>query len=193
MTSRGVPPRVFVRVGWLWRSNEGVVAIRPRFERAERSSRGCAGFNRSKVRRRHDMKQLRTALTGLLIGVFAFAAVAVSNPRAVHASTLPSSSLQFYCEYALDWSLGSTVPLDKVYVIGANQNGTMTWHQFPSYYTWDGGHYWWYASNRYISYTATWHTGWLGTSSFQQHSATSDWWVPGGWNGQMLTVFVPMC
>jgi hypothetical protein len=103
----------------------------------------------------------RMMLIGLLIALFAFGALGIANPRSVHAD-YPSERLQFACLHS-----GPPNHPDNVYVQGYNQYGTWVEHQFPSYYTYDNG-FWWWMEGSYVYYYATYHripyqreTGWV--------------------------------
>jgi len=135
-----------------------------------------------------SLMEVRTMLTGILVGVFVFGAIAIGSPRIAYAS-VPSVYLDFYCTYTLDWT-GAITPADAVQVLGPNQDLQTTWKYFPTNYTWADGHYWWYAVGYTISYTAWWHTGmpW----NYQYHSAVGYATVPYGWYG-LGRVVMPFC
>jgi hypothetical protein len=116
-------------------------------------------LNRLELQTRQTM---RTMMIGLSIALFAFGALGIANPRPVHAD-YSSSILQFYCEYS-----GVNHHPQKVYVEGYNQNYNWVQHQFPSYYTWDGGNYWYWMNGRTVYYFATYNgvTDWSGQSFY---------------------------
>jgi hypothetical protein len=113
---------------------------------------------------------MRTLLMALAIGLFAYGALGVARPTTAHAA-YASSDLNFYCEYA-----GPPNHPQKVYVEGYNQNYVWVEHQFPSYFTWDNGNYWWWMNGRTVYYFATYNgvTDWYGQSFYVSGRAQYD-------------------